>query len=62
MILRAAWGVWTLGLWRTQPPWQVKFAEVKGPGDSLSDSQCAWMDMLVRNGGDAVVVNVVEEK
>jgi hypothetical protein len=59
-----AWssGAPDLMLWRTQPPWQVKFAEVKGPGDSLSDSQCAWMDMLVRNGGDAVVVNVVEEK
>ena len=57
----SAWssGAPDLMLWRTRPPWRVKFAEVvKGPGDSLSDSQFAWLDMVVRAGGDATVVKV----
>lgn len=49
-------------LWKVKSPWCVKFAEVKGPGDRLSDSQLAWMDLLIQHGIDAVLVNVVEAK
>ena len=36
----------------------ARFVEVKGPGDKLSDSQCAWMDVLVRAGADVEVAYV----
>ena len=39
-----------ISCWATRP-WRVKFAEVKGPGDSPGDSQFAWLDRLCARGG-----------
>mmetsp|Transcript_20841 Transcript_20841/g.52787 ORF Transcript_20841/g.52787 Transcript_20841/m.52787 type:complete len:99 (+) Transcript_20841:3-299(+) len=57
----AAWGggVPDLMLWRTgneQP--SLRFVEVKGPGDSLSNGQRAWLDKLLAAGADAFVCHV----
>ncbi|UZJ52639.1 hypothetical protein CBS101457_001959 [Exobasidium rhododendri] len=40
---------------------KVKFCEVKGPGDRLSEKQKLWIDILLRAGLDVEVSLVVEE-
>jgi hypothetical protein len=40
------------------PSLEGKFVEVKGPGDSLSDQQVAWIDRLVRLGATVEVCHV----
>lgn len=35
-----------------------KWVEVKGPGDSLSGAQEAWLDSLIGAGADALVLRV----
>lgn len=37
---------------------KCKWVEVKGPGDSLSGAQDAWLDTLIGAGADAVVLRV----
>jgi len=46
-------------LWRSSPP-NVKFIEVKGPRDSLSARQRAWMQELLAASLDASVCHVLE--
>ncbi|KAJ2889463.1 hypothetical protein GGI21_006562, partial [Coemansia aciculifera] len=48
-----------LCLWRSDKE-KVMFVEVKGPNDTLSDSQRDWIDILVRNGIDVEVCLVRE--
>eukprot|EP00871_Galdieria_phlegrea_P005832 jgi/Galph1/736/GphlegSOOS_G5528.1 len=47
-----------LFLWRSEPVHQVKFVEVKGPADKLSERQRLWLYSLLEFGGDAVVAKV----
>ena len=42
-------------------PDEVKFIEVKGPGDDLSDQQVAWISRLVKLGAVVEVMDVREE-
>ncbi|KAI9098209.1 hypothetical protein DFS34DRAFT_102907 [Phlyctochytrium arcticum] len=39
----------------------IKFAEVKGPGDRLSEKQIMWLDVLAGTGWDVEVCKVVEQ-
>ncbi|MCO5585352.1 hypothetical protein L7F22_039285 [Adiantum nelumboides] len=41
---------------------QVRFCEVKGPGDKLSDKQKLWIDVLLRAGLRVEVSKVEEQK
>jgi Fanconi-associated nuclease 1 len=54
-----AWtgGLPDLMLWRLEPR-AFRLVEVKGPGDSLSDSQRAWIDKLEAAGADIFVCHV----
>lgn len=47
-----------LFLWRTVPEEQVKFVEVKGPSDSLSERQHSWLCLLLSFGANAAVARV----
>lgn len=40
---------------------RCQWIEVKGPGDSLSCTQEAWIDALVGAGADAVLLRVEDE-
>ncbi|PWN34329.1 uncharacterized protein FA14DRAFT_161759 [Meira miltonrushii] len=53
-------GMPDLVVWRHADK-QVRFCEVKGPGDKLSDKQKLWIDVLLR-AGLRVEVSKVEEK
>lgn len=53
-------GMPDLVVWRYSDK-QVRFCEVKGPGDKLSDKQKLWIDVLLR-AGLRVEVSKVEEK
>jgi hypothetical protein len=55
-----AGGLADLFLWRPSgvSPAEHLFAEVKGPGDSLSDRQRAWIDKLSAAGASVQVVHV----
>mmetsp|Transcript_39 Transcript_39/g.53 ORF Transcript_39/g.53 Transcript_39/m.53 type:complete len:809 (+) Transcript_39:305-2731(+) len=57
----AAWngGLPDLLLWRQHPVPSARFVEVKGPGDSLSNGQRAWIDKLQAAGADICVCHVV---
>lgn len=37
---------------------EAMFVEVKGPGDSLSFAQIAWIDVLLRAGGNVEVCHL----
>jgi hypothetical protein len=37
---------------------QVRFVEVKGPNDKLSERQIAWLQILLHAGADAAVCKV----
>jgi len=57
------WGEWQGGLpdlviWNSN---ELRLVEVKGPGDSLSDKQRCWMDLLVSCGWKCEVCHVKEE-
>lgn len=41
---------------------QALFAEIKGPGDQLSETQKVWIDVLLGAGVGVEVVRVVESK
>ena len=43
----------------TDTTWEVRLVEVKGPGDSLSHRQRAWIDRLVGWGVSVCVCHVV---
>lgn len=64
-MLSEEWGHCTAGMpdlvvWRYSDK-QVRFCEVKGPGDKLSDKQKLWIDVLLRAGLHVEVSKVVEE-
>ncbi|KAJ2760775.1 hypothetical protein IWQ57_006219, partial [Coemansia nantahalensis] len=48
-----------LCLWNAETG-KVLFAEVKGPGDKLSETQQDWLDILIASGIDAEVCLVRE--
>ena len=48
-------GLPDLFLWND---YSIKFVEVKGPGDTLSDRQRAWIDQLLRSGANVDVCHV----
>lgn len=50
-----------LFLWRTAPEEQVKFVEVKGPSDRLSERQHFWICLLMSFGANAAVAKVKPE-
>ncbi|CCF52002.1 hypothetical protein NDA14_003115 [Ustilago hordei] len=52
-------GMPDLVIWRMQDK-SVRFVEVKGPGDRLSESQKVWIDVLLRAGIE-VQVGIVQE-
>lgn len=64
-MLSEEWEKITAGLpdlcvWRFEDK-KVRFCEVKGPGDRLSDKQKLWIDILLRAGLDVEVSLVQEE-
>ncbi len=48
-----------LVIWRMEDR-VVRFVEVKGPGDRLSETQKVWIDVLLRAGVE-VQVGIVSE-
>jgi len=54
-------GLPDLCVWNYQDR-KVRFCEVKGPGDRLSEKQKLWIDILLRAGLDVEVSLVQEEK
>ncbi|PWN52977.1 hypothetical protein IE53DRAFT_366747 [Violaceomyces palustris] len=54
-------GMPDLCIWRYKDR-TVRFVEVKGPGDRLSETQKVWIDILLRAGVDVQVGLVVEGK
>ncbi|GAA5848994.1 hypothetical protein JCM3766R1_005419 [Sporobolomyces carnicolor] len=54
-------GIPDLCLWNPDSS-KVLFSEVKGPGDSLSETQKVWIDVLVSSGVKVDVCRVVESR
>ncbi|KAH8921403.1 hypothetical protein BT69DRAFT_1221552 [Atractiella rhizophila] len=52
-------GMPDLCLWKPEKG-KLKFAEVKGPGDRLSDTQRIWIDLLIGAGVEVELCKVVE--
>ena len=53
-------GLPDLLLWRVDDIAEVRLVEVKGPGDSLSNSQMCWIDKLLGVGARVEVARVAE--